>query len=788
MPPVVLLVVGWIGGGALYAAWGASPSAVAPLSFWHSAGVVGALVGTVVTWMTRSRTPSRTRSSLRARATARATARSHSPWIAFAAPVTLAVASWLSADARTRYDATCVRALEIAHSRWLVRLDDAAAPKRRVHGTVVMRAPRACVLPVALTVARGEAVAGAYVAVTGTLSHTHTGHRIQLRVAQAEITPTGRVSLLAAWRARTGARIHALFGENAPVVQALITADQRDIPPSMREQYATVGLVHLLSISGLHVAIIAGALRTIGMALRLSRATAGMAALLTVFAYVLVLGVPAPATRAAVMLLVVIGTTLLDRPVHPWTALALGVVVPTADPRTIGSLGWQLSAAGMAALVAARALLRRWHQQRLRLWRRGWRRTLLQEVVMGTMASVVTLPLVVWSFGRVSLIAPVSNLLASPVVTLLQPMLFVAIVLDSIPGADRLAPFVADASRVPLAALHAIASTLERIPVAALSVSPTWYTVALLSVAVSAVVVATAQRRVMPAVRVAVGALVVAVWLPVVLPGPRRFELHLLDVGQGDAIALRSPRGRWVLVDAGRAWDGGDAGRRTVVPYVRRLGGEVAAFVLTHGDADHAGGAASVLEVLRPAIWWDPGFVMGSAVYRRTLAAAHRRGVAWQRVHTGDTLNIDGVRVTALAPDSLWTAAQRDPNEASVVLLVQYGRHRFLLTGDAESGEEAWMVERWGDALRADVLKVGHHGSRTSTTPAFLAAVRPTAALISVGAGNRYGHPSPPVLQALAAHGVLVARTDEDGGVVIASDGRRLIMRTTTDAQWMALP
>src|SRR6185436_18312111 len=125
----------------------------------------------------------------------------------------------------------------------------------------------------------------------------------------------------------------------------------------------------------------------------------------------------------------------------------------------------------------------------------------------------------------------------------------------------------------------------------------------------------------------------------------------------------------------------------------------------------------------------------------------------WARAHPGDSIVVDGVTLTFLAPDSAWTANLDDPNLASVVTLVRVGDVRFLLTGDAEAAEEDWLVAHQADALRADVLKVAHHGSSTSSTPSFLAAVRPRLALVSVGAGNTYGHPSLPTLAAIAASG-----------------------------------
>jgi competence protein ComEC len=225
-----------------------------------------------------------------------------------------------------------------------------------------------------------------------------------------------------------------------------------------------------------------------------------------------------------------------------------------------------------------------------------------------------------------------------------------------------------------------------------------------------------------------------------------------------------------------------------IIPYLRRRGGDVAAFVLSHPHADHVGGAATVLRALHPAAFWDGAYVSGGEPYRAALTEAARRGLAWRRVHPGDSLAVDGVAVRFLAPDSAWAAGLSDANEASVVALVCYGAVRFLLVGDAERDEEAWLLAHGRDGeLRADVLKVGHHGSVTSTGPAFLAAVRPRIALVSVGAGNAYGHPSPAVLRDLAAAGATVLRTDQVGSLVVRTDGTTLSLRVEGD-EWELPP
>ncbi len=488
------------------------------------------------------------------------------------------------------------------------------------------------------------------------------------------------------------------------------------------------------------------------------------------------------------MLVVVALSARWQRPLHDWAPLALGAVVPTVDPLVVTDLGWQLSVSGMAALVAARACkrsAREWAAEsghraqapaaRVAHWlvtRRSMAGWLVGEVFTGLVATIITAPLIAWTFGRLSLVAPLSNLAAGPIIAALQPALFLALVLAPWPTAAGL---VADATQPAMAFLDQVATWCGQVPMAVVPVAPSWLTVTAAALASALVVRGTAATRRTPWLLAAGASLVFALWLPLVRGGSGVLELHVVDVGQGDGLALRTPRGRWVLMDAGPRWEGGDAGTRTILPYLRRLGGPVALFVLSHAHEDHVGGAAAVIAGVTPVWWWEPAFVTTSPGYRRALQAVQATGVRWRRVQPGDRWVLDGVTLTVLAPDSAWTAAQVNANETSVVLRVDYGAHHFLLTGDAERDEEAWVVQHHAaEALRADVLKLGHHGSRTSSSPALLDAVQPRVAIASVGTANRYGHPSPETLAALLARDVPVFRTDRDGTVVVRSDGRTL--------------
>lgn len=581
-----------------------------------------------------------------------------------------------------------------------------------------------------------------------------------------EATPAP--DLLTRIRARAARSIDRTFGDDAPMARALLIADQRQIPTEMRDRYAAAGLIHMLSISGLHVAVIAAAMELLFQVARMPRRAALLGAFIATGVYVAIIGAPPPALRSAAMLGVTMASRLAQRPTSPWAAWAIGAFIPLVAPRTALDVGYQLSVLGMCALVAAGSLWRRHLAARLS----GWRAKISRELVTSLVASAVTAPLVAWVFGRVSLIAPLSNLIAAPIITLAQPILFLALLASPLGGVGR---FFAQAVHPLLFAFDWVTLAAAAVPGASLTVSTTIVTALLATAASAALVVACVSRFPSRPAIIGLGALALMAITPAIsLERTGEVELHVLDVGQGDAILVRTDAGRWLLFDAGPAWNGSDAGRSVVLPYILRRGGSLEAFILSHPHNDHVGGAASVLTAMHPRTYWDAAFAGGAEAYIASLGAARKEGIDWRRVHPGDSIQVDGLTLSFLAPDSVWTVGLKDPNLASTMALVRYGMVRFLLVGDAERQEEDWVLERNRSALHADVLKVGHHGSSTSSSDEFLAAVHPGLAVISVGAGNKYGHPSNDVLHALARVGAEILRTDEAGTVVVRTDGTHI--------------
>jgi competence protein ComEC len=672
----------------------------------------------------------------------------------------MVVAGCLTASSTVQARRLCV-SREARRPALLVTIADEASPGAFTRGR------SACGAPVSMFIASGRAPAGARVVATADVSAASDSASLMLRAARV------RQSDEAPWTSRlrsaAGRATDRDFGADAALVRALVLADMRGMSPEIRDRWAAAGMVHMLSVSGLHVGIIAAVVELLLGVLRVSRRSAPIVALCFIAVYVAIIGAPAPAVRSALMLGLRAVSRMAQRPVSAWAILALGAAHPIVDPEVVLDLGYQLSVIGVAGLIASSRLARRLPMpKRSRLGRE-----IISGAVCTVVATIASLPLVAWSMGRVSLIAPVSNLAAGPFIALVQPMLFLGVLLAPMPAAAR---FIADASHPVLAALNGIASITAAVPGATITVWPTVFTACLAAAISVALIVACVQRdAARPLIAAGVAAVILA-WVPPPRGG-RMTELHMIDVGQGDAIALRTRAGHWVLFDAGRVWQGGDAGRRTVVPYIAHRGGRVEAFVLSHPHADHVGGAASVLEGLAPLRYIDAAFVTSNESYRASLIAARDKHVGWARARPGDSLVVDEATIVFLAPDSAFAVSLPDPNNASTVALIRVGDVRMLMMGDAEREEEEWLLDHEMELLPADVLKVGHHGSATSSTARFLDAVRPRIGLVSVGAGNTYGHPSMKVMADLAERGVEVARTDLRGTIIVETDGRVVRLR-----------
>lgn len=572
------------------------------------------------------------------------------------------------------------------------------------------------------------------------------------------------------WRDHLVERLRRLYGARAPLVAALTLARREGLDRDLQDRFARSGIAHLLAISGFHVGVIAGGVLTALALLGVGARRRELGAAAAAWAYVALIGFPDAACRAALMLALVALSRARGRPPARWAPLGAALLVlVVVEPDKLGSAGFQLSFAGVAGLLAWAGPLTAWIR---RVSHGHCPHALATALAAGLAATLATLPVVAWHFERVSVVGIPATLAATPLVSLALMGSLASLAVDF--AWPDLATFLAGGVSVLLGALERVAEV---------SAAPRWASVwtTRTSVVAGSLGMALAMhiarqprigaraRRLLVAAYAASGLLI---WpLLLALQGRGSVELLVIDVGQGDAIAVRSPRGRWILVDAGPPSRDADPRAHPAVRALEARGvGRLEALVLTHPDLDHIGGAEAVLAALDVGAVYDPALPAAKEDFVAVLDAAASHGVPWRAARAGARIELDGVVLDVLhPPDSIGRDAES--NATSVVLRLAFGAFDALLTGDAYTDVERALLPEIGGL---EVLKVGHHGSDTSTDSLLVAHAQPQVALISVGRTNRYGHPSPRVVARLERGGAEVRRTDLEGtiSVVARPDGR----------------
>ena len=604
--------------------------------------------------------------------------------------------------------------------------------------------------------------------------------------------------------------------DDAAMLAAMLFGDRTALTTELRAGFERTGTFHLFVVSGLHIALFTGAVFWLLRRLRLPEIPAVALTLLPASGYALLTGFGVPAQRALAMCGIYLIARALDRQSSGLNALgAAALVILARDPRAlyepsfqmtalvilavtgIGApvaerlLGdWRLSArdidtvefdASLAPRIAARRVL-------LRMWGGichdlvGWRRArtlpalLVSAFVLVAEAAVIsaaielcmTLPMALY-FHRAAPFALPGNLLVAPLAIVLATG-GVLTFLGSLMGAPAaLVPGVLTALL-----LHLVRSLVDHLGHARFGdirlPGPSPPAVILFCALLAFAIVglrAKGQAWVVAGAGAAVLLLVVVLWPtpPDLYPGT--LEVTALDVGQGDSVLVVSPGGQTLLVDAGgpvgtltTSWD---VGEQVVAPYLwsRHLS-RLDAVLVSHAHSDHIGGMPAVLRDLRPRELWLSIEPDGSPELQALLAEARGLGISVHHYMAGDRFRWGGTEATVLAPEPGYTNPGKARNNDSLVVRLDWQRASVLLEGDAEAPSEAAMLAH-NRVAPVTLLKVGHHGSRTSTNPEFLAAAAPHEAVISVGRRNTFGHPRREILDRLEAAHVQTFRTDRAG-------------------------
>lgn len=555
------------------------------------------------------------------------------------------------------------------------------------------------------------------------------------------------------------------------------------VPAQVEEDFRRAGVAHVLVVSGVHVTALSFFVLALckGYLLGLWRA---LLPIMAAFFYIALAGFSPSAVRAWLMGSVLFLSSALKRDFDLLSALSLAALVSTlAGPFVAYSPSFQLSylaALGIAILFGP--------LDRLLL---GLPSLLRKPLAISLSAQLGIWPLFAKMFGQVPLLAPLSNLLVVPLCGILLPALLLSAFLSSLPLLWLLGGALSLATNFITLFLLKIVHFFASLPFSQLEVVGASGPVVGLSYALLfalPLIKADLPKKKARPERVYLWALwgmALLLTLGVATTFRRPvLEVAFLDVGQGEAIFIKSPSGGTMLVDGGHRYvrEGVevDWGRRAVFPFlaakgVRRLDVVVA----THPSDDHVGGLTTALEEFPVRMLFVSDASSTEGTHGQLLELAERKGVRVVEATRGQKLDLGGgvVAFVLWPPRIRLRGTGADDNNNSIVLRLQYGKASFILSADIEEEAER-LLSSWPEELRADVLKVAHHGSSTSSTLQFLRAVSPKVAVISVGPANPYGFPSPLVLRRLKAVGARIYRTDLDGAVLMATDGRTLQIRT----------
>ena len=574
--------------------------------------------------------------------------------------------------------------------------------------------------------------------------------------------------------------------QSAAIATAILIGDRAGLTDAVEQRLQSAGTYHVIAISGGNVAVITAFVFVVIRRLIRSPLVSHLLAAAIVVAYGWIVGSEpsvARAVTAAALYLALGAIGLRSRPIAILAAVALLLIA--IDPLIVIDVGAWLSFGATLAIILCAGRFAQWVRRtpgppigvRDRV-------TTASLLVLGATlaAEIALLPIAAGVFGRVGVAGLVLNFIAIPAMTIVQ-ITGMAILLSGgvLPHVATVLGAVAHVSAralVDSALLVELAPWLVwRTTAAPLVWTASYYACWMAFLSRRAIDL---KRRLLLA-----GALVVGVallWGPITgaAPRPGWMRVTWLDVGQGDAALVQFPTGHALLVDAAGGGTGFDIAGRIVAPAARALGvARLDWLLFTHADVDHAGGALSAMALLRPREIWEGIPVQPNAIRHALREATSQGAMTWRRLRAGEAMEIGMVTIDVLHPPAAQWERQRVRNDDSVVMRLRYGNVEVLLTGDAGAEfESTFTIDVESPPLR--VLKVAHHGSRSSSSPGFVSAYRPAIAVISAGRGNLFGHPSPEVIRRLDAVRAELFRTDRDGAVILETNGVSIEMMTLT--------
>ncbi|MEA3492850.1 MAG: DNA internalization-related competence protein ComEC/Rec2 [Candidatus Margulisiibacteriota bacterium] len=539
-------------------------------------------------------------------------------------------------------------------------------------------------------------------------------------------------------------------------------------PREIKDTYKRAGVAHLLVASGMHLGILVGVCLFLVRSLRLPLWLGILITSAVNIFYALMTGAGPSILRAAIMAEIMLVGLLFEKEKEVYTSMAIAAfLILLFNPKVLFEVGFQLSFAATWALVYVAPVMNERINDKMP--------KALSSLVSVAIAPVLaTVPITLFHFSQTSIVGVLTNILLLPWIGFVVILGFVSTVLGSI--FLPLGELINGANLILLWIAHQIVSSLASFPFAMLYLAPPKFPLVIgyyTALVLGAEVVRRGKIPKLNRFRLITLALVVVcvlLWNTALSSPIKGLTITVLDVGQGDSILIEAPSGKKILVDGGEE----KMGERIVIAYLQKRGiNKLDMVILTHPHEDHVGGLRPLLQKIKVGTVLDPGAPYNTRSYRLFKELIRRNKIKHLTARAGQMISFGKeVRAKILHPMSPFL---ENINDVSIVFRLRYKDFTMMFTGDNEKeGEEQILARFFPDLLDSDILKVGHHGSRTSTSDYFLDAVNPQIAVISCGRRNKFRHPHKSTLQKLRGRGINIYRTDKHGAVVIKTDGERI--------------
>ena len=563
-------------------------------------------------------------------------------------------------------------------------------------------------------------------------------------------------------------------GETTALLKGLILADRSDINYETKTEFINAGVVHILAVSGLHVGFIA--LIFFALFGRLNLYLRSIITIAGVISFMFITGVPPSVFRASVMAVIIILAFLSNRTTNIYNSLAVAaLLILIINPAEIFNPGFQLSFSAVLSIAYFYPILRKAINARIR--NKSLRNLLLFSAV-SISAQIGTLPFTLNYFGKLSFVAIFANLIVIPLVGVIIGTAIITFAL--FPVSIWAASIYASANNLFSHVLFKIVEFAGEFKLSYVMIrdySSTdaiiFYLFILTGIFLIRYLISLKSRIIFVFILIA-NIILFSTLDDFDLLAKNKLNVFMIDVGQGDSFLLKFPDGETALVDAGDATPTYDNGERVILPLLNQFSiNKIDYGFVSHIDADHYGGYISLI---------NEGKI--SKIYKPPLDSFFEKDIRFERFlksknipieyYSGNKIRLGNSEIFVLNDSVYESNESLSSNDRSGIIKIEYGKTSFLFTGDLEMKGEKYYRNKFKSFLDVDVLKVGHHGSKTGTSGNFLSVTSPEISLISCGIKNKFRHPSPEVINRLKESGSNIYRTDKEGGILLQSDGNEI--------------